>query len=344
MSALPRHVLPFRRLAVPVGLFFTSAGFTFAETESPVAEVKTYLLETVAKMKAASSDFVKNSAEYAAIVAANGGNVSAAYQAEPEKLDALVIRMQDNYKAMDSFGYETVEGIVAGVESLADFDIYLDAGVPSSEGPDDVAAVILDLGNGEKIDREGALFTYIIEPALWGGNEKWLVDAGRKKLPRPEVLVAAAKDADSKISELQEAGTAWQISVVDCFGAMVTMTPTLSDYFEDWKESRFADEKSGRFQAVSRISDMRGIMSSCAVMYKAVMPEVAAKDRALAKSVSVGFDGILGFIDLLDKREKQGVIKEAEIDELAAQAKEKTDKLVPQIEQSAAVAGVKISN
>jgi methyl-accepting chemotaxis protein len=33
----------------------------------------------------------------------------------------------------------------------------------------------------------------------------------------------------------------------------------------------------------------------------------------------------------------------AEIDELATQAKEKTDKLVPQIEQSAAVTGVKIS-
>lgn len=344
MSALLRPGLLFRRVAVPVGFFLSSAGFAFAETDSPVAEVKTYLLETVAKMKAASSDFVKNSAEYSALVSTNGGDVAAAYQAEPAKVNALVVRMQENYKAMDSFGYETVEGIVAGVDSLADFDIYLDAGVPASEGPDDVAAVVLDLGNGQKIDREGALFTYIIEPALWGGNDKWVVDVGGRKLPRPEVLVAASKDVDAKIGELQEAGSAWRISVADCFGAMVTMTPTLSDYFEDWKESRFADEKSGRFQAVSRISDMRGIMSSCAVMYKAVMPEVAAKDKSLAKSVSVGFDGILGFIDLLDKREKQGVIKEAEIDELAAQAKEKTDKLVPQIEQSAAVAGVKIAN
>ena len=86
---------------------------------------------------------------------------------------------------------------------------------------------------------------------------------------------------------------------------------------------------------------MRGIMSSCAVMYKAVLPAVTEKDKALAKSVDLGFDGILSFIDLLGKREKEGVIKEAEIDELAAQAKEKTDKLVPQIEQSAAIAGIK---
>ena len=47
---------------------------------------------------------------------------------------------------------------------------------------------------------------------------------------------------------------------------MIVMTPTLSDYFEDWKESRYAPEKSGRFQAVSRVSDMRGIMGSCQVM------------------------------------------------------------------------------
>ncbi len=50
----------------------------------------------------------------------------------------------------------------------------------------------------------------------------------------------------------------------------------------------------------------------------------------------------LAFLDKIEAREKQGEIKGAEIDEVATQAKEKTDKLVPQIEQSAAVSGVKI--
>ncbi|MDB6078058.1 MAG: hypothetical protein JWO82_1805, partial [Akkermansiaceae bacterium] len=172
----------------------------------------------------------------------------------------------------------------------------------------------------------------------------WVTEVSGKFLPRPELIAAAAKDVDAKIGELKADAHAWNPTVPDLFGAMVLMTPTLSDYFEDWKESRFADEKSGKFQAVSRISDMRGIMSSCDVMYKAVMPAVAAKDKALAKSVNVGFNGILTFIDLLGKREKSGQIKAAEIDELASQAKEKTDKLVPQIEQSAALVGVKTGN
>lgn len=340
---LPRFLKKSNRLLLPL-LIGCLAPMASAETASGgVADVKAYLTKTVDAVKEASADFVKASEEYAAIIKENGGKVDAAYTAQPAKLDELVTRMQEDYKKMDSFGYETVEGIVAGVESLSHYDIYLDAGVPAAEGPDDVADVVLDLGNGEKIDKQGALFTYIIEPALWGGDERWVVTVGEKKLPRPEVLVAASVDVDKKLGELQKDSHAWNPTVEDLFGAMVLMTPTLSDYFEDWKESRYSEDKSGRFQAVSRISDMRGIMQSCAVMFKAVKSKVDEKDTALAKSVDTGFDGILAFIDLLGKREQEGQIKQAEIDELASQAKDKTDKLVPQIEQSAAVAGVKIS-
>ncbi|HEY5769338.1 MAG TPA: hypothetical protein VIS71_05770 [Terrimicrobium sp.] len=319
--------------------------FSSSRAEESAPSVKSYLVQKLEKVKAASEDLVKNSDAYAALVKSNGGTVEKAYKAEPKKLEKLVARMQENYKAIDSFGYETVEGIVAGVPSMADYDIYLDAGVPQSEGPDNVAPVVLVLGNGEKIDKQGALFTYIIEPALWGGDERWVtpVDGGKRTLPRPEVLVAAAADADKKIGNLLADAKGWNASVSDCFGAMVVMTPTLSDYFEDWKESRYSKDKSGRFQAVSRVSDMRGIMGSCQVMYDAVEKSVAEMDKALAKSVSSGFSGIMSFLDKIEDREKKGEIKGAEIDELATQAKEKTDKLVPQIEQSAAVTGVKIT-
>jgi Imelysin len=317
-----------------------------ANGDETAASVKSYLLKGLEKINATSQDFVANSEAYSKLVAANGGSVEAAYKADPKKIDKLVVKMQENYKAMDSFGYEAIEGIVAGVPSLADYDIYLDAGVPASEGPDDVAPVVLDLGNGQKIDKEGALFTYVIEPMLWGGDTRWVVpvDGGKKLLPRPEVLTAAAQDVNQKLAKLLADAQAWNASVADCFGAMIVMTPTLSDYFEDWKESRYSKEKSGRFQAVSRISDMRGIMGSCQVMYEAVEGQVAEKDKSLAKSVDLGFKGIMSFLDTIEKREKQGEIRGAEIDELATQAKEKTDKLVPQIEQSAAVVGVKVES
>src|SRR2546423_5787889 len=117
------------------------------------------------------------------------------------------------------------------------------------------------------------------------------------------------------------------------------MTPTLSGYFDDWKERRYAPETSGKFTAVSRVSDMRGIMFSVAVLYGAVQTKVAGKDTALANSIQRGFDGILAFIDRVDQREKKAgaVMTPAEGDELGEKAKQKADKLVPKVEQAAAL-------
>lgn len=332
-------------LLAAFGLVAVSS-MAMADGSATATSVKSYLLDRLTKMNAASEEYVKNSEAYVALVAANGGKVDAAYAADPKKMDALVEKLQKNYKTMDSYGYETVEGIVAGVPSLAKYDIYLDAGVPASKGPENVAPVVLDLGNGKTINKQGCLFTYLIEPMLWAGDKRWVepVDGGKKFMPKPEVLLATAKDVNKKLGELLADARKWNASEADCFGAMITMTPTLSDYFDDWKESRYAKDKSGRFQAVSRVSDMRGIMGSCQVMYGAVEKSVSEKDKALGKSVTAGFKGIMAFLDKIEAREKQGEITAAEIDELATQAKEKTDKLVPQIEQSAAVAGVKVSS
>jgi len=334
-----------RPLAAICGLAIVSISPARAD-DATAAGVKKYLLATVDKMKAASADFARASAGYADLIQKAGGSVQAAYVAQPKEIDQLVERMREDYKKMDSFGYETVEGIVAGVPSMVAYDVYLDSGVPTSKGPENVAPVVLDLGNGQTIDHQGCLFTYIIEPALWAGDKRWVttVKSGDKEayLPRPEVVVAAGREVDKKIGELQADAREWGASVEDCFGAMVVMTPTFSGYFDDWKESLAADKKVRLFQAVSRVSDMRGIMGSCGVMYDAVEARVAEKDKALAKAVGMGFRDITRFIDLIEKREKSGDLKAAEIDELGAQAKEKTDKLVPQIEQSAAVAGIKV--
>lgn len=332
-------------LLVAVGLLSLTSAFANVRD---VSGVKTYLVDTVTKVNAAAQDYEKNARAYAAIIDAHGGDYAKAYAAQKAEIDRLVAAMQENYKAIDSYGYETVEGIVAGVDPLAHYDISLDAGVPQTEGAEDVAPVTLTLRNGETIDRQGALFTFLIEPTLWGGDARFIVPldrdadgkiAPRESLPKTEVVLATSAEAAKQTAALLADAKAWQPTTADCIGAMIVMTPTLSDYFEDWKESRYTDSQSGRFYAVSRVSDMRGIMSSCFVMYQAVDPEVAAKDPALAKSIRKGFEGITSFLDKIETREKADAdtITLAEIDEMAAQAKERTDKLVPQIEQAQAL-------
>src|SRR2546423_5490225 len=320
------------------------------------AEVKDFLLGTLSKMQSAADQFAQDAFRYQQLCDAHGGDPVRAYRAAPNEMVKLVEALREEYKAMDSFGYETIEGIVAGVGCFSDFDIYLDSGVPQDQagGGTAVAPVVLVLPNEKKIDRQGCLFTYIIEPMLWGTNGSLVQPADlngdgkispRESLPRPDVLTAAANDVHTKIVQLHQAAIAWQPTRSDYFSAIITMTPTLSGYFDDWKESRYAPQSSGRFTAVSRVSDMRGIMSSVALLYGAVNNEVAAKDSALANSIERGFKEILQFIDRLAAREKKsgGAITGAVIDELAEQAKQKADKLVPQVEQAAAIVGVNAS-
>jgi len=348
---------PLQRFLLLLPLLSVSAAPTEKSPQSgSVDGVKSYLLKTLTGIDKAAEAFVSDAAAYAKIIDANGGDYAKALAASRGDLRALVAKMQEEYKAMDSFGYEQIEGIVAGVERLKEFDVYLDAGVPAAESSNDspAAPVVLHLSNGAKIDREGCLFTYIIEPMLWGSQPKYVVPidvdgdgkiAAKESLPKAEVLTAAAMDVRAKIADLVKTSNEWQPSIEDCFGAIVAMTPTLSGYFDDWKESRYAGETSGKFSAVSRVSDMKGIMQSVSVLYDAVNDRVKGRDPALAKAIKQGFTGILAFIDRVDAREKKaaGKISAAEIDELAAQAKEKSDKLVPQVEQAAAILNIKIA-
>jgi hypothetical protein len=313
-------------------------------------QLKTYLVSVVGKMNLASEDFMVNAQAYQSAITRHGNNYNLAAK-DPEVL-ALVAKMQENYKQMDSFGYETVEGIVAGVPSLGHYDVDLDAGNKAVDGPDNVAQIILKLSDGTVIDKEGNLNTHILEPALWGGEPKWVVPVdlngdgritGRESLPRAPLMVAASEKAYQIITELLKDSKAWNPTLEDCFGAMIMMTPTLSDYFEDWKESRYSKEQSGKFYAVSRVSDMRGIMRSCAEIYKVTHATVTSKDDTLARSIQAGFEDLDLFLNDLLAKEGAHQINVAEIDEYATQAKDKTDKLVPQIEQAAALLDIKPS-
>ncbi len=349
----------FARLSAFAAASFVTSFVAAAPANDPAGsnDVKSYLLTTLAKMEQAADAFVSDAAAYQKLIDANGGDPKRAFAQAPDEVTRLVAALREEYKAMDSFGYETIEGIVAGVPTLSDFDVYLDAGVPQDQagGGTPVAPVVLTLPNGSKLDHEGCLFTYLIEPMLWGSNKKLVVPVDldhdskigpRESLPRADVLTAVANDVRSKIHELRQTAIAWKPSSSDYFSAIITMTPTLSGYFDDWKESRYARETSGKFSAISRVSDMRGIMFSVAVLYGAVYPEVATKDPALANSIRGGFDGILAFIDRVDRREKKAgaVMTPAEVNELGEQAKQKADKLVPQVEQAAALLELKTAS
>jgi hypothetical protein len=165
-----------------------------------------------------------------------------------------------------------------------------------------------------------------------------------RPLSKAEVLAAASLDCARKIDELHAASKKWNPTLDECVGALVWMTPTLNGYFEDWKDSRYNPNAAlGRYVAESRVTDMRGIMASLELSYKAIMPEIAKKDAALAKKLQQDYAAILSFIDRVDAREKKGnKLTVPQIEEMAFQAKALTEPLVPKLKQVVALLGLKL--
>jgi hypothetical protein len=308
-------------------------------------------------MNAASHDYVTNAEAYSAIIDSNGGDYNkAAINNGPEIL-ALVAKMQADYRGLHMNGYETVEGIAAGVKELVKYDIYFDSGVPVDQASTDNPSAPIDLktASGETIDnRNGNLFHYVIEPTLWGAKSDFVKrlssDAsahvhGIAVLPRADICLASAKDAaahaDAFLTDCQQ----WQPTLDECVGALVWMTPTFNTYFDDLRDSLYSP--SGKYISESRVLDMRGIMGSLRLVYENIRPELAAKDPALAEQLKTEYDGIMHHIDETDRRDKatravHTKLSQVEIEEMAEQAKSMSDQLAPQLEQVAAILGLKL--
>jgi len=340
-----------------MGLF---AAATLAETTAPTlpsdvkgtAGVKTYLLAVVEQTNTASADLKKAAGEYAKLIADNGNSAEAAAKAKPAEVAALIKQMRDAYQRIDSFGYEYIEGIVAGVPALMKYDIELDAGVPlaKAELQDNVADVKIVAGD-VVIDKEGSLNNFLIEPTVFGTNPRFTDGNATLPgfdapvgLPKPKLVVALADYAVDAYGRLKKDAIAWEPSEKDCFHVVANMTPTLADYFDDWKETKkYGMAVGGRFVAVSRLSDMRGIMASTRLAWMAVAGDVRTKDAALADKVTLGYDQILTFIDKIEAREAKQSLKVETIDALGSQAKEKADKLTIQGAQAAALVGIDVN-
>ena len=217
------------------------------------------------------------------------------------------------------------------------------------------APINLRTASGEVIDENnGNIFHYVIEQCLWGANKdlvkKLSPEASAKLkniviLPRADVLVASSIDCARQADQFLVDCKAWNPTLDECVGALVWMTPTFNTYFDDLKDSLY--NPSGKYISESRVLDMRGIMGSLQLVYNAIRPQLEAKDPALAAQLKSEYDGIMKHIDETDRRDKATraagtKLSEVEIDELAEQAKHMSDQLAPQLQQVAAILGLKL--
>jgi hypothetical protein len=349
----------FRHFPRACALLASAACLTaHADSGGQLAAIKSYLVTQVTKLDAAAHDFEANATAYQKILDANGGSYEKAATANGSEMLALIKKMQVDYLNLHMNGYETVEGIAAGVRELVKFDIYFDSGVPKNQGSTDnpVAPVVIRDASGKTIvDRDGNLYHYVIEPCLYGAKEvfvhKLTPEAsqalhGIKYLPLANVTLAAGKDASREADIFLAACKAWQLKLDECIGALVWMTPTFNTYYDDLRNSLYGANPSA-YISESRVKDMRGIMGSLRLTYGAIHPELEKKDAALARQLKAEYDSIIAYIDQSDARDQRARashsrLTRVELEEMAMHAKGMSNQLAPQIKQAAAIMGVQI--
>ena len=328
-----------------------------AGSEVQLGNIKSFLVAQVAKLDAAAHDFQTNAEAYQKILDANGGDYNKAALASGPEVLSLVKKMQGDYLNLHMNGYETIEGIAAGVHELVGYDIYFDSGVPKSQGSTDtpVAPVIVKDASGRVIvDRDGNLFHFVIEPCLYGAKATFVEKLdpaaaqalGLKYLPRANVALAAAKDAVREGDLFVASCNAWQPRLEECVGALVWMTPTFNTYFNDLRDSLYSANPTA-YISESRVKDMRGIMSSLRLTYNTIAPGLEQKDPALARQLKTEYDNIIAYIDQTDARDRQAreahrKLSRVELEEMAQHAKGMSDQLAPQIKLAAAEIGVQV--
>jgi hypothetical protein len=271
-------------LGIILSLFLTACGTpaTPVPTDTPapsapqadLSGIKTYLLDKGGQLKASTADLKTASDAYYELAKAAGFNYDALWAENAAEARQTIEDARAAWMEASPL-YEQMEGIVAGTPSLADYDVILDAGTSADEDPEGAVPFDLTLPDGRVLPKPGNLFG-VTESTLWGTFDEFTADAQAdwdgdgaiefgEALPDADVLKAAADALDSSTSEMVNAASAWQPTESDAFTALVVMVPTMSEYFNSWKNSRFVlGEASTQrdFVAISRLSDIQNILGS----------------------------------------------------------------------------------
>jgi len=253
--------------------------------------------------------------------------------------------------------YEEMEGIVAGVPRLAHYDVDIDAGSDASD-PESAVSFSLDLADGRKLRQPGNLF-FLLETSLWGTNDE-LTAKGVKPdvdcdgevefgegLPDAAIFDAATDEFGDQTRALDRDAREFEPTPSDALTSIVVMTPTMSEYFGQWRNTAFVagkgDRKEQSFVATSRLSDIADILEGIAFTYAEIQPRIAAESPAQARQTRRELDDLLAFAaDLRDRERKGERFTPKQADQLGSEAQARAEAIAGQVTQSAQRLGIEL--
>lgn len=315
--------------------------------------VKTYLLGNATLLAEGAQKLADDAGAYYDLAKAADFDYEAMWKDHEADAVALIQGMKDQWVAI-SPTYEQIEGIVAGVPLLSEFDVIIDAGASAEEDPENAADFNVTLPDGTLMEKPGNLFG-LLEASLWGTrpeltagieadvNGDGTIEFG-EVIPDASIVKGAADSLASYTADLVTTGESWEPNQTDAFGALVGNIPTVSDFFEAWKESRFVmgDEATRTdFVAISRLSDIKDNVASWQAIYSGLSPAVAGVDADRDQQITEGLDSLQAYVlDLYTQEHEGRQFTPEEADFYGSEAQDRANAITGQVAQAAALLDV----
>jgi hypothetical protein len=324
---------------------------------SDLGPVKDYLLEHTTQLKTDVAEMRKGAESYYAMAKEADFDYAKLLQTRREDVSRFVEGAQKGFAEANP-AYEQMEGVVAGVPSLADYDVIIDAGGDASD-PENSVPFSIKTPDGRTFKQPGN-FNFLIETSIFGTEPKFAAKGVKPDLdgdgkvefgeamPDANFYVAAARDFEKNVNELDAASRKWQPTPQDAFTALVVMTPTMSEYFEAWKNSRFvagdkATEKA--FVVASRLQDIADILGGLDLVYESVKPQIASVSSSQASQTGQSLDSLHDFAAKLRDEESGGRTFSAdEAETLGSEAQGRAEAIAGQISQAAGKLQIPLEN
>jgi hypothetical protein len=313
-----------------------------------LAPVKAFLLDHTERLQRETVALRKGAERYHALAEAAGFDYSQLLATRRADVRAFVKSAQEGF-ARANPAYEQMEGVVAGVPSLADYDVIIDAGGDASD-PENAVPFSLKTPAG-KVYKQPGNFNYLIETAAFGTEPKFAAKGVKPDLdgdgkvefgesvPDADFYVTAAREFEQTVGELDAAARKWAPTPQDAFTALVVMTPTMSEYFDAWKNSRFvagAKSHEKAFVVASRLQDIADILGGLQTVYASVQPRIAQVDGAQATQTKQALADLTRFATRLRDEEAGGRRFTADdADTLGSEAQTRAEAIAGQITQAA---------
>ena len=330
-----------------------------AATASPadLTALKAYVVEHVDALVAGADQLHTVAQAYFDLAKAANFDYQQLWDANQDTVRGDLAQARELFTTGAHGNYELVEGLVAGLPALVDYDVWLDAGPSGAEDPTNARQWTLTLPDGTTMENPGNIFHTLLEPVFWNtdpgafgglvidtdGDGKVAIPDG---LPDANLLLGITAALVDAAGQLQAAVAAWEPTLADAFTALVVMLPTADGYFADWAASALVlGDKSTQtgFVANSRLLDVLGIYGGLQLTWDKVGGEVAAVSQELANQIQTEMDALVGFVqDLYDHEQAGTRYTPEQADQFGSEVQARAESLAGQITQAAALLGIEI--